>query len=337
MNFPPPARNLFGGMTDPLDRIAFRLLILRCQTGDAAAFADLVRQHNDRLAGYLRGLLGRDPADALQDVWLAVWRGLPRLADPEAFAGWAFRIARDRAFAELRRKGFKQVPLDDVAADEPDEVDAAAVWTAVDTLPPLHRDVLLLRYVEGLSYEADRRRGRGAGGHRPQPAVPRQAADAGHSPTGGRDVTEPQETCAAVLARDAWRIRWLTRLTLLLWLMVLATVGTVAGVQYQLISPKQQEMHEMEVKGSAAKAAGDVAGFEQAKQRLIFLAAMVTLAVYYGIAALTLAISLLAAAVAVSLWLTLTARRATLRQIQASLAAIAGQLAEVQQARGTMP
>ncbi len=156
MNFPPPPRNLSRGMTDPLDRIAFRLLILRCQTGDAAAFADLVRQHHDRLAGYLRGLLGRDPADALQDVWLAVWRGLPRLSDPEAFAGWAFRIARDRAFAELRRKGFRLVPLDDVAADEPDDFtdeDAAEVRAAVDRLPPLHRDVLLLRYVDWLSYE----------------------------------------------------------------------------------------------------------------------------------------------------------------------------------------
>lgn len=144
-------------MTDPLDRIAFRLLVLRCQTGDAVAFADLVRQHHDRLAGYLRGLLGHDPSDALQDVWLDVWRGLPRLTDPEAFAGWAFRIARDRAFRELRRKGFRTVPVEDVAADEPDDFttdDAAEVRAAVDRLPPQHRDVLLLRYVEGLSYEA---------------------------------------------------------------------------------------------------------------------------------------------------------------------------------------
>ena len=44
-----------------------------------------------------------------------------------------------------------------MAADAPDEFtaeDAAEVRAAVDRLPPLHRDVLLLRYVEGLSYEA---------------------------------------------------------------------------------------------------------------------------------------------------------------------------------------
>src|SRR5579863_8833678 len=133
-------------MTDPLDRIAFRLLILRCQTGDGAAFADLVRQHHDRLSGYLRGLLGRDPADALQDVWLAIWRGLPRLVDPEAFAGWAFRIARDRAFQELRRDRLPTVPVEDLEAVEPDEFDAddaAALRAALDRLPVVYRDVLL--------------------------------------------------------------------------------------------------------------------------------------------------------------------------------------------------
>jgi|SRR5579883_601140 len=144
-------------MTDPLDRIAFRLLVLRCQTGDGAAFTDLVRQHDDRLAGYLKGLLGRDPSDALQDVWLAVWRGLPKLADPEAFVGWAFRIARDRAFRELRGERLPTAPVEDVAAVEPDEFDAedaVALRAAVNRLPVEYRDVLLLRYVEGLSYQA---------------------------------------------------------------------------------------------------------------------------------------------------------------------------------------
>jgi RNA polymerase sigma-70 factor (ECF subfamily) len=157
VNFWLSERNLYFEMTDSLDRIAFRLLVLRCQTGDGAAFADLVRQHNGRLAGYLQGLLGRDPSDALQDVWLAIWRGLPRLADAEAFAAWAFRIARDRAFRELRRERLLTVLVGDVAdveTDEFDNEDAAAVRAAVDRLPVVYRDVLLLRYVEGLSYEA---------------------------------------------------------------------------------------------------------------------------------------------------------------------------------------
>ena len=146
-------------MADELDRLYERVLILRCQTGDGAAFAEIVGRYGGRLEGYLRKLLGDTAAtaDALQDVWLAVWRGLPRLADRGAFEAWAFRIARDRAFRELRRRGLPTVPADDALADDrPDPLpadDAAAVRAALDRLSPHHRDILMLRYVEGLSYE----------------------------------------------------------------------------------------------------------------------------------------------------------------------------------------
>ena len=146
-------------MPDALARITDRVLLLRCQLGDPAAFADLVGRHQARLAGYLRALLGNDAAaaDALQDVWLLIWRGLPGLTDPDAFVAWAFTIARGRAFRELRRRGVPTVPADDsLPAGGPPEFtaeDAAEVRAAVGRLPPAHRDVLLLRYVEGLSYE----------------------------------------------------------------------------------------------------------------------------------------------------------------------------------------
>ncbi len=146
-------------MSDAVARIADRLLLLRCQVGDPAAFADLVGRHQARLNGYLRALLDNEAAtaDALQDVWLAVWRGLPHLRDPDAFVAWMLRIARDRAFRELRRRGVPTVPADDTlpAGEAPEFTaeDAAEVRAAVGRLPPMHRDVLLLRYVEGLSYD----------------------------------------------------------------------------------------------------------------------------------------------------------------------------------------
>ena len=146
-------------MPDALARIADRLILLRCQVGDPAAFADLVARHQVRLGGYLRALLGHDAAaaDALQDVWLAVWRGLPDLRDPDAFVAWALRIARDRAFRELRRRGVPTVPADDrLPAGDPPEFtpdDAEEVRAAVARLPAAYRDVLLLRYAEGLSYD----------------------------------------------------------------------------------------------------------------------------------------------------------------------------------------
>jgi RNA polymerase sigma-70 factor (ECF subfamily) len=146
-------------MTDDFDRLYERVLLLRCQTGDGAAFAELVARYQPRLGGYLRRLLGEAAAaDAMQDVWLAVWRGLPGLRDSAAFPAWAFRVARDRAFRELRRRGAPTVPADDSipaapADDDFTPEDAAGVRAALDRLPVEHRDVLVLRFVEGLSYD----------------------------------------------------------------------------------------------------------------------------------------------------------------------------------------
>jgi RNA polymerase sigma-70 factor (ECF subfamily) len=105
----------------------------------------------------------RDPPaadDALQDVWLAVSRALPRLADPAAFRAWAYRIARDRAARELRTRRPAEVPLD---ADGPADAradtdgftaeDAACVHAALDELAAEHREVLVLRYVEDMTYD----------------------------------------------------------------------------------------------------------------------------------------------------------------------------------------
>src|SRR5438105_3226823 len=91
-------------MTDTPDRLYERVLVLRCQAGDEDAFAELVERYQPRLRYFLRKMLRPAEAteDALQDVWLAVFRGLARLADVGAFRAWLYRIARDRALRELR-------------------------------------------------------------------------------------------------------------------------------------------------------------------------------------------------------------------------------------------
>src|SRR6516162_10981820 len=93
-------------MTDSTDRLYERVLVLRCQAGDEAAFAELMERYQPRLRYYLRKML-RDvqgAEDALQDVWLAVFRAVSRLADVGAFRTWLYRIARDRAVRELRKQ-----------------------------------------------------------------------------------------------------------------------------------------------------------------------------------------------------------------------------------------
>ena len=156
-------------MTDPqLDRVYERVLVLRCQTGDEAAFAEIVARYTPRLRVYLRRML--DDAhvadDALQDVWLDCFRSAGRLEDAGAFAAWLYRIARDRAYRVLRRRGVRISSIDDAAEMPATAADAAAdddrlngeaaaavVHASLDRLPHEQREVLLLRFVEEMSYE----------------------------------------------------------------------------------------------------------------------------------------------------------------------------------------
>jgi len=99
--------------------------------------------------------------DALQDTWLDVVRHLPRLNDPQAFVAWLYRVARDRAYGRLRKERRNEQRLDetslaDAAAEESDDFsleDAARIHAALDRLPAEQREVLVLRFLEDMSYE----------------------------------------------------------------------------------------------------------------------------------------------------------------------------------------
>jgi RNA polymerase sigma-70 factor (ECF subfamily) len=102
----------------------------------------------------------QDADDLLQEVWLTVFRDLPRLKDPDAFPAWLYQIARHRAMRELRKRRQQVRSLDelDPPADDREEPsfsseDAAKVHPALDQLAPEHREVLLLRFMEDMSYE----------------------------------------------------------------------------------------------------------------------------------------------------------------------------------------
>jgi RNA polymerase sigma-70 factor, ECF subfamily len=149
-------------MADTPDWLLERVLVLRCQAEDDGAFAELVERYQPRLRYYLRKMLreGHAAEDALQDVWLDVFRGLPRLADAGAFRAWLYRIARDRAFRELRKRRAPPQPLEEVELvdGEAGEAELTAddvvrVHAALDRLAADHREVLVLRYVEDMTYD----------------------------------------------------------------------------------------------------------------------------------------------------------------------------------------
>ena len=112
-------------MGDAADRLYERVLVLRCQTGDEGAFAELVERHGRKLRYYLRKMLDTeaDAEEVLQEVWLDVFRAIPGLTDAGAFPAWLYRIARDRAFRRLRRRPRTHLPRDEAEINEAAERD----------------------------------------------------------------------------------------------------------------------------------------------------------------------------------------------------------------------
>ena len=153
-----------------------RELILRAQKGDQAAFRRLVERHQRRAFAIAMGLV-RDENDArelVQDAFLRVYRNLNSFQGGSSFFTWLYRIVTNLAIDLMRKPGRRDAELVDnqSASDEPtefplvsridgaDPIDvmrrreiAGRIQAALDALPPYHRGVILMREVEGMSYE----------------------------------------------------------------------------------------------------------------------------------------------------------------------------------------
>ena len=95
--------------------------MVRSQIGDEAAFEELLRACPPRLRAYVSRMLGTQHEradDVLQEIWVAVFRALPRLNEVAAFRSWLFRIARDRVCQEFRRRHIVFSAFDDSVGDE---------------------------------------------------------------------------------------------------------------------------------------------------------------------------------------------------------------------------
>jgi RNA polymerase sigma-70 factor (ECF subfamily) len=147
-------------MSSQLDRIYQSVLVLRCQAGDEVAFAELVACYQPRLRAFMRQMIGdADRADdVIQDVWLDVFRSVGKLRDLDAFTGWLYRLARDRAYRTLRRRGLKAEAAELAELENPAESDAfdederRQLHHSLDQLPHEQREVLLLRFLEDMTY-----------------------------------------------------------------------------------------------------------------------------------------------------------------------------------------
>jgi len=145
------------------DLIYQELLVLRCQRGERAALEELVCTWDRRLLYFIRRL-GSDEVDAwdvLQQTWLKVLRSIGGLKDARNLAPWLYRIARNTAInhgqmRSLYREYLHDLPPAGDVADDPGPRhldDAEQVHHALLQLALLHREVLTLYFLEGMTVE----------------------------------------------------------------------------------------------------------------------------------------------------------------------------------------
>lgn len=155
-----------------------RVLIADAQKGDAGAFRALVQRHQRRAFAIAVSLV-RDENDAkelVQEAFLRVYRNLGNFEGGSSFFTWLYRIITNLSIDLIRKPGRQAVDPDAgrESTDDSGEVDfplvsridgsdpadvvrrgeiGARLREALDALPDYHRGVILMREVEGMSYE----------------------------------------------------------------------------------------------------------------------------------------------------------------------------------------
>ncbi|MBT4500317.1 MAG: sigma-70 family RNA polymerase sigma factor, partial [Gemmatimonadetes bacterium] len=132
-------------------------------TGDTRAFAELVERYSGLVHGVVLGVVRRpeEVEDLVQEIFCKAYEQLPSLRRPSRFAPWLGRIARHQVLHWLRQRStrsrtetefekvipFSRPPLpdEDLETSERDQL----LWSALDSLDPERRRLLVLYHLEG--------------------------------------------------------------------------------------------------------------------------------------------------------------------------------------------
>ncbi|MGH9711835.1 MAG: sigma-70 family RNA polymerase sigma factor [Candidatus Acidiferrales bacterium] len=162
--------NKINDREDPEDDLA---IVERVLIGDRQAFESLVRKHERRVFRVTLAVTGNfeDAEEAMQNVFVKVFRHLDQFRKEARFTTWLTRIAVNEAL-QIRQGRKNLVSLDEPDSsgdrewphriecwrDDPEELCGKEelrriVEEAVQSLPDIYREVFVLRDIEGLSAE----------------------------------------------------------------------------------------------------------------------------------------------------------------------------------------
>ena len=140
-------------------------LIERFKQGDPSAFEAIVRKHQDRIYNLCRYMLQdpRNAQDAAQDVFLKAYRAFKHFRPDFSIYTWLYRIAVNTCL-DYQKKSRREVSMseplaEDLPSDEPfpeqlyeSREITAAIQLALQKLPKKLSAAIVLREIEGLSY-----------------------------------------------------------------------------------------------------------------------------------------------------------------------------------------
>jgi RNA polymerase sigma-70 factor (ECF subfamily) len=156
------------------DEASDMVLVDRARRGDVLAFEALVLRHERRAHAIAFGLLKdeNDAREVVQEAFLRVHRGLAQFQGTATFFTWLYRIVTNLSIDLMRRPqrhetdSLDQFQLDMLAEPVVDSMPDAdpldVLWrkeiihriaASVAALPPYHRGVIVMREIDGMSYE----------------------------------------------------------------------------------------------------------------------------------------------------------------------------------------
>ncbi|MBK1834062.1 RNA polymerase sigma factor [Roseibacillus ishigakijimensis] len=166
-----------AGGEEAEDAISDLDLVARCQGGDSRAFADLVARHRGRVYAMIQNMVKNeaDAWDLSQEVFVKVWKALPRFEARAKFTTWLYRIVHNVVYDWMRKRklesagefddqlmkesqiaaGARTTPTQEAAPDQAlrNEELRGRIEEALAKLSPEHQEVILLREVQGLDYK----------------------------------------------------------------------------------------------------------------------------------------------------------------------------------------
>ena len=145
-------------------------LVRAAAKGRTEAFEELVRLHEKKVYALTLRMCGNpeDARDAAQEAFLSAWRGLPSFRGEAGFSTWLYRLTSNAAIDLLRRtkrqRGEASLDDENLGIDAVDRTPSpqeqaeaselrGAVTAGLSRLTDSHRQALVLREVQGLSYE----------------------------------------------------------------------------------------------------------------------------------------------------------------------------------------